>query len=699
MSDTASHILLVDTPPALQRHLRLALGPLGLHLNWPEAGQMVESLNRLRVAAVVLPLASEGGLSERQALRLTREAYARGVPVLLLTQELPEAVRVMAAHPVGAADVLACPPEPRVLRARVAGLVERFQAHAAQAALRESEERYRLTTLATSDAMYDWDMVTNRLHWSTHVRTLFGHPPAGIRPDFHWWARTLHREDRRRVLASLGDAIDRGAIKWREEYRFGRVDGSYADVVDQGYILRDASGRPLRMVGGMQDVTERKRAERNLRFLSEAGARLGSNLELEETLHRLAWLCVPRLADWCSVDMVGDSGRLHRMALAHPKPRKRAQACELWTRQVESASRRSLLAHVVETGRPLWTPTITPAHLAEVAGGSVEALAAFELLGAVSYILMPLKARGWVLGVLGLVMAESGRHHDETDVVLAEELANRAALAVDNALLYQRAQQAISVRDDFLSIAAHELRTPTTALKLNVQALLRRLSGDGPMPPREQLLSRLESIEQGVARQEALGGQLLDATRLSAGSLQLHREPVDLVEVVRGAMVTLAQQAEKAGCELVLVERGPVVGQWDRSRLAQVVTHLLANALKYGAGKPVRVRAVGGPDGALLSVSDRGIGIAPEHLSRIFGRFERAVSGQHYGGLGLGLYITRRIVEAMNGEVHVNSRPGRGSTFTVRLPYSPVQPQPPSHEPKQSSHEEVPDWDGSRHAH
>lgn len=697
MPYTAAHILLVDTPPALQRHLRLALRPLGLRLHWPEAGQVAEYLEGWRVAAVVLPLASTGGVSERKALRLTREAYARGVPVLLLTEDIPEAVRVLAAHPVGAADALACPAEPHVLRARVAGLVERFQAHVAQEALRQSEERFRLATLATSDAIYEWDMVTNRLHWNTHVRTLFGHPAEWIHPDIRWWVRTLHREDRQRVLASLSAAIDGGDVKWREEYRFGRVDGSYADVVDQGYILRDERGRPLRMVGGMQDVTERKRAERNLRFLAEASARLGSTLELEETLQRLAWLIVPRLADWCSVDLVGDSGRLRRMALAHPEPRKRARACELWMQQVDAASRRSLLARVVETGRLLWTSTVTPAHLAEVAGGNVHALAALELLGAGSYILVPLKARGRVLGVLSLVLAESGRHYAETDVVLTEELANRASLAVDNALLYQRAQQAISVRDDFLSIAAHELRTPTTSLKLNVQALLRRLSGEGPMPPREQLLSRLESIDQGVARLSALGSQLLDVTRLSAGSIQLHREPVDLVEVVRDVMAAFGQQAERAGCELMLVEHGPVVGQWDRSRLVQVVTHLLANALKYGAGKPVRVRAVGWPEWAHLSVSDRGIGIAPEHLSRIFGRFERAVSGQHYGGLGLGLYITRRIVEALNGEVRVTSRPGRGSTFTVRLPYSPVRPRPPSHEPRPSSHE-VSDWDGSLHA-
>ncbi len=141
-----------------------------------------------------------------------------------------------------------------------------------------------------------------------------------------------------------------------------------------------------------------------------------------------------------------------------------------------------------------------------------------------------------------------------------------------------------------------------------------------------------------------------------------------LLEVVREVISTFAPQAESAGCEVVLSEHGPVVGQWDRLRLEQVVTNLLTNAFKYGAGKPVRCACWAGRTQAQLSVADKGIGIEPEHLSRIFGRFERAVSDKHYGGLGLGLYITRQIVEALNGEVHVTSHPGQGSTFTVHAP-------------------------------
>ncbi|PTL78914.1 PAS domain-containing sensor histidine kinase [Vitiosangium sp. GDMCC 1.1324] len=694
MPDAAPHILLVDTPPALQRRLRRALDPLGLDLHWPKARQVIECLASWPLAAVVLPLASAGGVSERQALLLTGRSHARGVPVLLLSEDLQEAVRVMAAHPVGAADSISSPPEPHVLRARMAGLVERFHARTAKEALRQSEERYRLTTLASSDAIYDWDIVTDTLHWNVQVQALFGHPPENIRDNLEWWTQCVHPEDRERALESLGRAIARGDVRWREEYRFARADGSYADVVEQGYIIRDPRGRALRMVGGLQDVTERKRAERNLRFLSEAGAQLGANLELEETLQRLVWMVVPRLADWCGVDVVDEEGQLRRVAMAHPHSETPSLAFELQDSFLGSSSGRSILMRVVETGRPRWGSHFPHTLLVEAARGDSGLLATLKQLNPSSYLLVPLTVRGRALGVLSLLLSGIGRRYDETDVALASELANRAALAVENAMLYQRAQRAISLRDEFLSIAAHELRTPTTSLKLSVQAMLRRLSGEGPLPSREQFRERVENLDQGVARLVALENRLLDVSRLASGSLLLHREQVDLVEVARDVMIAFAQQAENAGCKLVLNEHGPVVGQWDRLRLEQVMANLLTNALKYGAGKPVRVRVLGWPEWAQLSVTDKGIGIAVENLSRIFGRFERAVSGRHYGGLGLGLYITRQIVEALNGEVHVTSHPGQGATFTVLLPYMPVRPQPSSREGWPSVPEEAADEEG-----
>jgi len=161
---------------------------------------------------------------------------------------------------------------------------------------------------------------------------------------------------------------------------------------------------------------------------------------------------------------------------------------------------------------------------------------------------------------------------------------------------------------------------------------------------------------------------LLDVSRLTQGRLALTWEELDLTEVVREVAERFAQQAAKAGCELKVVAEERVVGRWDRLRLEQVVTNLLSNALKYGAGRPVHVEVEGESERAVLAVRDEGIGIEPEHLERIFGKFERAVSGRHYGGLGLGLYITRQIVQALEGTIEVESEPGHGATFRVVLP-------------------------------
>jgi two-component system sensor histidine kinase/response regulator len=231
-------------------------------------------------------------------------------------------------------------------------------------------------------------------------------------------------------------------------------------------------------------------------------------------------------------------------------------------------------------------------------------------------------------------------------------------------------QDAVHARDEFLSIASHELKTPLTSLQAHVQMLLRSAQR-GEQPPLEQLSRRLEAAEQATKRLVKLINGLLDVSRISAGRLELERETVDLAEVAREVAGRFGQDLAEAGCLLELnVERavGRAVGCWDRFRIEQVVTNLLANAIKYGPGKPVEVRVEAGDGVARLVVRDQGIGIAPQQVERIFGQFERAVSARHYAGLGLGLYIVRQIIEAHGGSIRVDSQPEKGSTFTVELP-------------------------------
>ncbi|WP_309887491.1 ATP-binding protein [Archangium sp.] len=228
--------------------------------------------------------------------------------------------------------------------------------------------------------------------------------------------------------------------------------------------------------------------------------------------------------------------------------------------------------------------------------------------------------------------------------------------------------EAVRLRDEFLSVASHELNTPLTPLSLRLQALARLTDVEPGSPLAARLGREVEEMRRQVKRLAALVRDLLDVSRISTGRLTLQLEEVDLAEVSREVLARFNLEAERAESRLSLHVEGPVVGQWDRLRLEQVLVNLLSNALKYGAGKPVQVRVEQAEDRARLVVRDEGIGIPPEALGRIFDRFERAVSERNYGGLGLGLYVTRQVIDAMGGRVTAQSTPGQGALFIVELP-------------------------------
>ncbi|MCP3104789.1 PAS domain-containing protein [Myxococcus sp. K15C18031901] len=234
--------------------------------------------------------------------------------------------------------------------------------------------------------------------------------------------------------------------------------------------------------------------------------------------------------------------------------------------------------------------------------------------------------------------------------------------------LYRETREAVRARDDFLTMAAHELRTPLAALRLRVQGAQGVLRAVGLAQAPQRLERALEAADRQVQRLADLVESLLDVSQFQGGPPRLHLEQVDLAKVVRDAVTRSEAAAARAGCQLVLRSLVSTPGRWDSARMGQVVSHLLSNAMKFGPGKPVEVGLEHEPAGATLVVRDHGIGIAPGRLDGIFHRFERAVPVRHYGGLGLGLYRLRRIVEAHGGEVHVDSVPGDGATFRVRLP-------------------------------
>ncbi|WP_224243373.1 GAF domain-containing sensor histidine kinase [Hyalangium gracile] len=280
---------------------------------------------------------------------------------------------------------------------------------------------------------------------------------------------------------------------------------------------------------------------------------------------------------------------------------------------------------------------------------------------------LPLLARDEVLGVLWVRFA-TARAFDENERGLMSTMVAQSAQALERARLYTQAKKAVAQRDEFLSVAAHELRTPLTTMKLQVQSLQKSLGRlQAPEDSKSPLLAKAGGVDRQVKRLEALVTDLLDLSRLTAGKLELRLEEFDLQELVREVRERMAEDATRAESPITVHAQGAARGRWDRARLDQVLSNLLSNALKYGAGRPIEVTVTADGDRALLSVKDRGIGIPLEDQARIFERFERAVPGQNYSGFGVGLWICKQIVAALGGQIRVESQPGEGSTFEVSL--------------------------------
>ena len=279
-----------------------------------------------------------------------------------------------------------------------------------------------------------------------------------------------------------------------------------------------------------------------------------------------------------------------------------------------------------------------------------------------------MRAHGELMGAMALFAGKGRPPYQEDDLRFAESIGTRAAMGLLNARLYREARDAIRLRDDFLSVASHELRTPPTSLRLIVEGLARGPSIDA------RVSQKLLTAERQINRLTDLIDQLLDVSQVVGGELRMHLEEVDLSALVHEVVERLHEAIVRSKSSVDLHLEGAVVGRWDRQRLARVVTSLLSNALKYGEGRPIEVALDVQGATAELTVRDHGIGIDIANQTRIFDRFERAVSIRHYGGFGVGLWITRQTVEALGGTVEVESLPGQGSAFRVALPL--VLPSP-----------------------
>jgi signal transduction histidine kinase/DNA-binding response OmpR family regulator len=426
-----------------------------------------------------------------------------------------------------------------------------------------------------------------------------------------------------------------------------------------------ASGAHDLEVLAAEVASQRRRAA----FLADVSRHLADSLDYDTTLQRISRLALPTLADICIIDVVDAHRRIKRVQVAHVCPEKEMQAQELMGHP-PSWDDLQPSAQVLRSGRSLMTEVLTDALVAR-AHLSDECRVAVERQKIQTLLAVPMRAHGRTLGVICLGGIKPGRHFTHEDMECAEAMAERAAFALDSARLYRDAQAALASRDDFLMIAAHELRTPLTSLMLQIHTVHRRatqaLQGH---PDQAALEQRLQCLSKQSDRIAHLIDAMLDVACIASGHFAVNLAPVNFVEVVRDVLQQLETSGDLARSHCAVQTETPesIIGQWDRTRLEQLLHHLLANAIKYGAGQPVHIALIDKPKEVVLRVQDRGIGIDKHAQAHIFERFARAISTHNYGGLGVGLYVVRQIAEAMGGRITVESTPGGGATFTVYLP-------------------------------
>ena len=605
---------------------------------------------------------------------------------------------------------------------RTALLTARRQA---EEALRQSEARFRALFEAAAVGIGIGDMSGQILETNEALQRLLGYSAEELRhrvvADF------MHPDDLQSVWEMYQELVTGQRDYFALEKPFYRKDGQSVWTNLTVSLVRDPENRPQLQIAMMQDVTPRKQAEetvkrlnadlerrvlertaqlsalnqeladeiakrsaveaervqllaraqaaradaeaaqQRLAFLAEASSVLASSLDYKTTLASVARLAVPYLADWCAVDVVGERGAIQRLAVAHVDLAKVEAVRALEGHYSPRPDALSGVRSVLDSGRPEFLAEI-PETLVTCVGSEARSLELLQELQPQARITVPLLTRERTLGAITFVLAQSGRHYSFDDLAVAEDLARRAALAIESARLYREAQDALAARDEFLSVAAHELKTPITSLRGYAQLTLRALDRAGSVDY-QRLREALAVVNAQSDKLGRLVSQLLDVSRIQSGRLALNCQDTDLGRLVADGVANVQRQSERH--QVVVNVPAEVTLSVDRLRIEQVLTNLLDNAIKFSPdGGPIEVDVDRPEPGtARLVVRDHGIGILPEHRAQIFERFYQIEApAKHAVGMGLGLYISRQIVELHHGGITVESPSDGGTRFVVTLP-------------------------------
>jgi len=536
-----------------------------------------------------------------------------------------------------------------------------------------------LEPFAANDERFRHLVETNpAIAWSTDAdgavtyanKRLFDY--TGLQPDRDGenWARlAIHPDDHPDREEAWHKARFDGAA-FETEARIRRHDGAYRWFLLRVLPLKDASGRVVEWFGSGTDIDERKRSEENLRFLADASAVLAEITDREGTLRRIAEIAVPHFADWSEVTVLEAGGKARRLVATHWDPERAKFAEELERRYPsleDSAARR-----VIRSAEPVFAPDVSEAMMREAARDA-EHLEMIRSLQLRSYICVPMLSKDRVHGAIAFATAESGRTYSDFDLEAAQEVARRAAIAIENAELVQALKDADRRKDEFLAVLAHELRNPLAPVR-NAIEILRSSPQSSP-----QLQWTHDVIDRQVRQLSRLVDDLLDVSRITSGKIELRKQRVELGAAIRIALESSRPFIERGGHELTVhTPAEPIFLDADLARLAQILSNLLNNAAKYTrAGGHIWLTAEESNGEAVIRVRDNGIGVDPAMLDRIFDMFAQAPSADAHspGGLGIGLTLVRRLVELHGGRVEAHSDGiGRGSEFAVCLPLARVEP-------------------------
>lgn len=528
-----------------------------------------------------------------------------------------------------------------------------------------------------SDAVFSTDLDNIITSWNTAAERLYGWREQEVlgKNAFEINPPLLAQG---KLETIIRDLFEKG--EWRGEVVQQRKNSSYLHVSASTSLIKDTKGRVIGYVTVNRDITEQQHSRQWNRLLNRASNVLASSLDHQIKLQEIAELIVSSIADYCRIVIVDESLRIKEIQVNHSDPQKIALVQELYMQYKDKASSTHGLQRILEGGQPELITEVSQETLIPVQDNP-ELLRIVDALDLKSYMGVPLIARDRLIGAATFSSAQPYRSYTQDDLVFAQELARRIALALDNARLYHEAQKEIAERklaeeklreneqrkDEFISMASHELKTPITSLKGFLAILQKRLSDQGQAD--ERSLHYLTRMDVQLDRLTKLVAELLDITRMQTGKLDYREEVFDLAALAQ-EMVEIAQETTRTH-HLQFEGNAPVFVFADRDRIGQVMINLLSNAIKYSPRADTALIHVSTDQhNARLSIQDFGIGIDEEYYQKIFERFYQVAEPieKTFPGLGIGLYISYEIIKRHGGNIWVRSAKGEGSTFYVTLP-------------------------------